>query len=73
MYDAHELWWWRRTPASFLLDVFLMLAQEWRSFALRTCSGQHRTLAWCPPLAQVFSQQLPNQMQFFFSDFKNIK
>ncbi len=66
-YHAHEPWWWRRTPASFLLDACLMmLAQEWRSFALGTCSRQQRTLACCPPPAQVFSQQLPNQMQFFF-------
>jgi hypothetical protein len=49
-------------PCAFLM----LLAQEWRSFALRTCSSQQRTLACCPPPAQVFSQQLPNQMQFFF-------
>jgi hypothetical protein len=57
-------------PASFFFDAFLMLAQEWRSFALRTCSSQQRTLACCPPPAQVFSQQLPNQMQFCFQILK---
>jgi len=67
MYHAHEPWWWRRTPASFVLDAFLMLAQEWRSFALRICSSQQRTLACCPPPAQVFSQQLFYQFYFIFA------
>jgi hypothetical protein len=70
MYHAREQWRWRRTLASSLLDAFLMLAQEWRSSALRTCSSQQRTLACCPSPAQVFSQQLPSQMQFVFQIFK---
>jgi hypothetical protein len=43
------------------------------SLVPRTSSSPQRTLACCPPPAQVFSQQLPNQHAIFFSDFKNIK
>jgi hypothetical protein len=46
---------------------FLMLVQEWRSCA--SCS----TLACCPPPAQVFSQQLPNQHVICFFRFLKYK
>jgi hypothetical protein len=70
MYQAHELCWRRRTPASFLLDAFLMLAQEWQSFALRICNGQQGTLACWPPPAQFSPNNCPTRCNLFFQILK---
>jgi hypothetical protein len=52
----------------FSFNAFLMLGVA--IVCVAHIYSQQRTLACCPPPAQVFSRQLPNHMQFFFQILK---